>query len=136
MPILVTPPMNGLERAACDYATPENNPLQEIQLDASLHPLKDAAARFEEKTNRSIPEEEARGLVKYSNFLSVRVLELINQSGCTFIRVFNAVHEGGFHFTFMVPLDANGDPIKLEATIYLVQCCACPPMCKPGVGGL
>ena len=128
MPIFVAPP-NRFSQNDCVYDNADENKLEETFYETT-DVFQEAVTRFEEKVKSAISSADAGALIRYSNFLSVKVLQLIDNSGCTFIRVFNAIDASGDHFTFMVPLDAAGTPMKSPDTIYLAQCCACPPKCR------
>jgi hypothetical protein len=142
MPILWSPPNNLLgSQSACDYQHPEKTllvPITDTDQETVIEKLKKRCKKFKDNVLPAVNHPHKDSMIRAANFLAKpipskpelrSVLDMIQQNeDILHIRVYYGVDENGEHVFFMVPIREGGMIIEKADTIFLDNCCHCPPM--------
>ena len=128
MPTLFTRPKNKLNRASALYnfknAAAEKFEMQQT----TIEELKARCDRYAAMLATLSSPLRAK-MVRATNFRADAVADLLAQNpDYAFIRIYNGIDEHGNHLLFMAPAGHDGASITEEDTIWLDDCCRCPPM--------
>lgn len=128
MPTLLTRKKDDLQEQAqpCNFSDAAQNEL--IAMPTSLEMLKKRCARYEELLSSLQPPQE-NSMIRAASFTTDSVLKMIRQSpASSFIRVYYGIEASGEHLLFMAPVKQDGMLAAEEDTLYVDDCCRCPPL--------
>lgn len=123
MPTLITPKTNEQD-APCNYSSLSQNVFEERHV--TIDELKQRCARYKELLDSLQAPEES--MIRAANFTTDSVLMMLQQNpSSSFIRVYFGIEENGKPVLFMTPVTEAGTLSTEDETIYVDDCCACPP---------
>lgn len=128
MPRLFTRPKNKLNRSTAPYDF-KNASREEFEMQqTTIEELKARCDRYEAMLATLSSPVRAK-MLRATNFRADAVADMLAQHpGYTFIRIYNGIDEQGNHLMFMAPAGHDGASFTEEDTIWLDDCCRCPPM--------
>lgn len=127
MPKLITRQTDSLQKQdqPCNFEDLSQNIFEEQEI--TIEELKKRCARYRELLASLQPSQE-QTMIQASNFTTESVLQLIQRSpGSAFIRVYYGIEENGEHRLFMAPVSEAGNLVTEDSSIYVDDCCHCPP---------
>ncbi|WP_242917392.1 hypothetical protein [Pontibacter liquoris] len=126
MPRLITRNTTETKEQPCHFTDLSQNVFLEEQV--TIEALQARCARYRDLLASLQPPQE-NTMIRAANFTTDSVLQLIQQSPTSaFIRVYYGLDENGEHLLFMAPVSDAGTLAMTEETIYVDDCCRCPPM--------
>ncbi|MFB9862737.1 hypothetical protein [Rufibacter immobilis] len=126
MPKLLTPTSREAQTPLCQFSQPTQNVLEEQQV--PMEELKARCDRYYDHLSALQPPQE-NIMLRAANFTVASIQQMIQASpDSAFIRVYYGIKENGEHELFMVPVNPDGTPDSNADTVYVDNCCACPPM--------
>ncbi len=110
----------------CNLSAPAENVMVEQQV--PIEEFKERCDRYL-KLLSSLQLPQQNTMVRAANFTTESVLQMIQSSpGSSFIRVYYGIDANGEHGLFMAPISEAGSLDTNEETVYVDDCCACPPL--------
>ncbi|TXK33749.1 hypothetical protein FVR03_18775 [Pontibacter qinzhouensis] len=128
MPKLLTKVMQEGQPQAdpCDFTDLSRNDLTETAV--TLQELRDRCDRYKTYL-ASLQPPQGDIMIRAANFTTESVLRMIGHSpDSPFIRVYYGIGDDGRHLLFLAPVQQAGVLAKGDNTIYVDDCCACPPI--------
>jgi len=129
MPTLITrATSDSLEQESpCNFNDLTQNKFVEQKITSS--DLQQRCARYADLL-ASLQPSQLGTMLQAANFTTDSVLQLIQQNpGSAFLRVYYGIDETGEHRLFMGPVsDSSSVTAMDEETLYVDDCCHCPPM--------
>ncbi|PRY09840.1 hypothetical protein CLV24_11744 [Pontibacter ummariensis] len=136
MPILLTRQKDDVlaKSQPCDFSDPSLNQIVEQQ--TTIEEMKKRCDRYKQLLASLQPPQD-NTMIRAANFTTDSVLQMIQQSpSSSFIRVYYGIEESGEHVLFMAPVTEAGTLAAEEETIYVDDCCRCPPLSNCPADGL
>lgn len=128
MPKLFTSTKNNLTPAADlhNYETASANDFEMQQ--ASIAELQERCRKYEEMI-ATLDSPLREKMVRATNFRVDALRDMLVQNPAyTYVRVYNGIDTDGNHLLFMAPAGQDGVSIAEDDTVWLDDCCRCPPM--------
>ncbi len=128
MPTLLTRQTEALleDVQPCNFSDSEQNQLVAQQV--TIEELRNRCDRYKKLLTSLQPAQDTT-MIRAANFTTDSILQMIQQSPTSaFIRVYYGIDETGEHRLFMAPVTEAGTLAAEEDTLYVDDCCRCPPL--------